>query len=74
MIVHVLISSSAQLLGLFTSGVDCHEVHKLYPDSQVTRMRLNEHIPPCQHTYKADDRWENECRTYTCSKCGDVRL
>eukprot|EP01047_Picozoa_sp_COSAG01_P069736 COSAG01_NODE_10396_length_2176_cov_191.458835_2_plen_156_part_00 len=26
MAVHVLISSSAQLLGLFTSGVDCHEV------------------------------------------------
>eukprot|EP01049_Picozoa_sp_SAG25_P009504 SAG25_NODE_946_length_4635_cov_4.212963_5_plen_75_part_00 len=71
-VVHVLISPSAQLLGLFTSGVDCHEVQKLHPGSQVTRMRLNQHIPPCQHTYEADDRWENERRTCTCTKCGDV--
>jgi hypothetical protein len=25
-------------------------VQKLYPGSHVTRMRLNHHIPPCEHT------------------------
>ena len=58
MVVHVLISDEGKLLGLFTSGVDAHEVHKQYPRSTVSRMRLNEHIPPCQHEYEANERFE----------------
>ena len=74
MVVHVLISDEGKLLGLFTSGVDAHEVHKQYPRSTVSRMRLNEHIPPCQHEYEANERFENEKYTYTCKKCGDCKI
>ena len=35
MVVHVLISDEGKLLGLFTSGVDAHEVHKQYPRTAV---------------------------------------
>ena len=28
---------------------------------------------PCEHEYVADDRFESERRTSTCTKCGDVQ-
>jgi hypothetical protein len=47
MVVHVLISDEGKLLGLFTSGVDAHEVHKQYPRSTVVvgGLRSDTFIP-----------------------------
>ena len=74
--VYILIDLSrwaVPVRGVYSCAVDAAEACKKFPNCTVVDYLVNSGEEPCEHEYEADDRFESERRTSTCTKCGDVQ-